>query len=71
MVAMATTSADGGTANANPTALAVYILYFFAQLQLTCCFSAFKITGLDIQSGCHRLETIKLNHSINNTCMII
>ena len=33
-------------------------LYFFAQPQLTSCFSGLEMNGLDIQSGCHRLETI-------------
>ena len=45
--------ADGGTANANDTAFAMYILFFFAQPQPTSCFSALEIDVLDIQSGCH------------------
>ena len=43
---------------ANHTTLAMYSLYLFAQPQLTSCFSALEVTGLDIQSGCHRWETI-------------
>ena len=33
-------------------------LYFFAQPQLTSCFNALETTGLDMQSGFHRLEII-------------
>ena len=46
LAAMATTGEDGGTANANNTALAMYSLYFFEQPQLTSCFIALEMTGL-------------------------
>ena len=62
LVAMATTDADGGTANASRTALS-YSLYLFAQPQPTSCFRALKMTGLDIQSGCLRLECVTPNES--------
>ena len=56
LVAMTMRGADGCITPA--TQLLHGSLHFVAQWQLTSCFIVLEMTGLDIQGGCHRVETI-------------